>query len=249
MRAAPLEGEGSDSAGWTLPASLKPLAALEERLVLPGEEAEAVGAEARSGSGSSRGSYAFYVHARGAEYSFMLNRVMGALYYHDGGDGETAEDFATRARTRRPSWKPPTGRKRKRGEEEEEVGEAEEEEEMEEDEFLHQARYLDHSAVPPWRRVGTLEGTMIDRPSHLFQEMSDNVSQELYDTCRATCGDRGILRYDDIDGLERFADRAASLGYMLHIEKVEIDKVGLYIATNQLLHSGETCIIPVERSV
>jgi hypothetical protein len=96
--------------------------------------------------------------------------------------------------------------------------EEEEEEEEVEDEM---ARYLDPGS--PWRNVGTLQGSLLARPSTLFQEMSDCVSQELYDTCQAMCDGRGILRYDAIDGLERFADNAASVGYMLHVDKVRIN--------------------------
>lgn len=207
---------------WTLPESFLPFAALEERLVLPGgDDDDAGGAGGGEAEPPSRGSYAFYVFVSTThEYDHKLNAVNGALYFLDGDSQETAKDFATRARMRNPP------RKRKRGNADARRGDEDEEEEDSEDSEDEKAMYLDPDRGSPWRKVGFLKGTMIYRPSALFQEMSDTVTQELYDTCRAVCDDRGILRYDDVDGLERFADKAASVGFILHLEILKIDEVG-----------------------
>ena len=75
--------------------------------------------------------------------------------------------------------------------------------------------------------VGRLKGLVIDRdfrPRWQFHELCDSESQELQEMGVCFCNDDGSLRYEDLNGLTREQDAAASSGGFLQIEEVSISE-------------------------
>jgi hypothetical protein len=75
--------------------------------------------------------------------------------------------------------------------------------------------------------VGRLKGLVIDRdfrPRWQFHELCDSESQELQEMGVCFCNDDGTLRYEDLNGLTKEQDAAASSGGFLQIEEVSISE-------------------------